>query len=39
MSTYLEEYQKRQEILIKNKSRLEENLQNAIDKYNAIETK
>lgn len=37
MSTYLEEYQKRQEILIKNKSRLEENLQKAIDKYDAIE--
>lgn len=37
MSTYLEEYQKRQEILIKNKARLEVNLQKAIDKYNEIE--
>ena len=37
MSTYLEEYQRRKEILLKNKARLQENLQKAIDKYKIIE--
>ncbi len=37
MNNYLEEYQKIQDILIRNRARLEGNLQKAIDKYNEIE--
>lgn len=37
MDSYLEEFQRKQEILIRNKNRLQENLQKAIDKYEEIE--
>lgn len=36
MISHLEKFQKRQEILIRNKDRLQENLQKAIDKYEEI---